>query len=67
MRASSVSFLRAPVGVRLVARAAGRADANGLRRRYDRVIAIDDRVGALPDWLMASVEAGLSRTLALGA
>ena len=29
--------------------------------------AVDDRVGALPEWLMASVDAGLSRALALGA
>ena len=29
--------------------------------------AIEERIGALPDWLMASVDAGLSRALALGA
>lgn len=29
--------------------------------------AIEHRVGVLPDWLMASVDAGLARALALGA
>ena len=28
---------------------------------------IEDRIGALPDWLMAAVDAGLARALALGA
>jgi mRNA-degrading endonuclease toxin of MazEF toxin-antitoxin module len=29
--------------------------------------AIEDRTGALPDWLMALVDTGLARALALGA
>ena len=27
---------------------------------------LEDRIGALPDWLMSSVDTGLSRALALG-
>lgn len=30
----------------------------------DRV-AVEDRIGALPDWLMAQIDAGLARALAL--
>jgi mRNA interferase MazF len=50
------------------------ADINGLKTdsvvnvtqiaTVDR-LAVEDRIGALPDWLMAQIDAGLARALAL--